>query len=77
LPLARAASAVALQQKLVQAGVLQQDTAAEEFSIKTFTSPADAFANAQSRAGENDRIVVFGSFLTVAGVLEARKSGSH
>lgn len=77
LPLERAASAVALQQKLVQAGVVQQDTAAAESSIKTFASPAEAFANAQSRAGENDRIVVFGSFLTVAGVLEARKSGFH
>lgn len=34
-------------------------------------SPADAYRAARERAGENDRIVVFGSFLTVAGVLHA------
>lgn len=77
LPLPRAASAAALQQKLLEAGVVQQDGPAAESSITSFASPAEAFANAQSRAGENDRIVVFGSFLTVAGVLEARKSQSH
>jgi dihydrofolate synthase/folylpolyglutamate synthase len=43
----------------------------------SFDSPAQAYANALSRAGENDRIVVFGSFLTVAGVMAARKSGFH
>jgi dihydrofolate synthase/folylpolyglutamate synthase len=34
-----------------------------------FASPADAFAAALGRAGENDKIVVFGSFLTVGEVL--------
>ena len=34
-------------------------------------SPADAYRAARDRAGENDRIVAFGSFLTVAGVLHA------
>ncbi len=34
-------------------------------------SPADAYRVARERAGENDRIVTFGSFLTVAGVLHA------
>lgn len=77
LPLPRAASAVALQQKLLEAGVVQQDGPAAESGITTFISPAAAFANAQSRAGENDRIVVFGSFLTVAGVLEARHATSQ
>ena len=36
-----------------------------------FASPADAYRAAKERAGENDRIVAFGSFLTVAGVLYA------
>lgn len=36
-----------------------------------FASPADAYLAAKERAGENDRIVAFGSFLTVAGVLYA------
>ena len=33
--------------------------------------PGEAFAAARERAGENDRIVVFGSFLTVAGVMRS------
>ncbi len=36
-----------------------------------FASPADAYRAAKDRAGENDRIIAFGSFLTVAGVLYA------
>jgi dihydrofolate synthase/folylpolyglutamate synthase len=41
--------------------------------IERFASPAEAFAAASRRAGENDRIVVFGSFLTVADVMAARR----
>ena len=48
-----------------------------EFTVTTFDDPAAAFANAISRAGENDRIVVFGSFYTFAGVMAARKSTLH
>ena len=36
-----------------------------------FDSPAEGWRAARERAGENDRIVAFGSFLTVAGVLRA------
>ncbi len=36
-----------------------------------FDSPADAYRAARELAGENDRIIAFGSFLTVAGVLRA------
>lgn len=50
---------------------------ADEFSVKTFLDPAAAFADATSRAGQDDRIVVFGSFHTVAGVMAARKSSLH
>jgi len=73
LPLPRAASAEQLKQRLIDAGVVPQTGAGTERSIETFSSPAAAFENARSRAGENDRIAVFGSFLTVAGVMEARK----
>jgi len=50
---------------------------ADDFSVTTFDSPAEAYANALSRVEENDRIVVFGSFYTVAGVMAARKSSLH
>ncbi len=53
------------------------DAKAGEWSVGEFPDPAKAFANAMSRAGENDRIVVFGSFYTVAGVMAARKSSFH
>jgi len=37
----------------------------EKASLEKFASPADALAAALGRASENDKIVVFGSFLTV------------
>jgi dihydrofolate synthase/folylpolyglutamate synthase len=55
----------------------QEGKLADEFSVKTFADPAAAFADATSRAGQDDRIVVFGSFYTVAGVMAARKSSLH
>ncbi len=72
LPLPRAAGAAAVRQKLLAAGVVAGEGAAAESTIACFATPAEAYANALKRADENDRIVVFGSFLTVAGVLEAR-----
>ncbi len=74
LPLPRAASAEQLRQRLLAAGIVPQEAAGAERTIQTFDSPAAAFVNAQGRAGENDRIAVFGSFLTVAGVMEAKRS---
>jgi dihydrofolate synthase/folylpolyglutamate synthase len=73
LPSARAASASAIAAQ-VQLLPGMDDL---EHSVAIFTDPAAAYANAMSRAGENDRIVVFGSFLTVAGVMAARKSSLH
>jgi dihydrofolate synthase/folylpolyglutamate synthase len=76
LPSPRAASASELAAKvqIVQA----KDVAnSADRTINIFDDPAAAYANAMSRAGENDRIVVFGSFLTVAGVMAARKSSLH
>lgn len=69
LPLPRAASAESLKQKLLAADV-QSESA---IKAQTFSSPIEAYENAQSRAAENDRIVVFGSFLTVAGVMQSKK----
>jgi dihydrofolate synthase/folylpolyglutamate synthase len=77
LPLPRAATADQLKQKLLAAGIVPKSQAGAEKSIETFASPAAAFANARNRAGENDRIAVFGSFLTVAGVMEARRAEPH
>jgi dihydrofolate synthase/folylpolyglutamate synthase len=72
LPSPRAASASELAAKVQ---IVQEEKA--ERTINIFEDPAAAYANAVSRAGENDRIVVFGSFLTVAGVMAARKSSFH
>jgi dihydrofolate synthase/folylpolyglutamate synthase len=74
LPLPRAATALQLKQKLLDAGITPSDQPGSECSIQTFETPAEAFAYARSRAGENDRIAVFGSFLTVAGVIQANRS---
>ena len=71
LPSPRAASASDL------ATHIQALPASDERTIQAFPDVASAFADAMSRAGENDRIVVFGSFFTVAGVMAARKSSSH
>lgn len=73
LPLPRAATAQQLQDKLLEAGVTSECRPDAACTIAGFDTPAAAFAHAQSRAGENDRIVVFGSFLTVAGVMAARQ----
>jgi dihydrofolate synthase / folylpolyglutamate synthase len=73
LPLPRAASAEQIKQKLLASGCADGGNS-EQASIQTFSSPAQAFNAALNRAGENDRIAVFGSFFTVAGVMEARNS---
>lgn len=75
LPSPRAASASELAGKVQMMLSNREDSA--DRSVAIFADPAAAFANATSRAGENDRIVVFGSFLTVAGVMAARKSALH
>ena len=77
LPLPRGASAMELRSKVLEAGVNPGHGADAEKTIENFNTPADAFANAMSRANENDRIVVFGSLRTVAGVMAARKSTHH
>ena len=43
-------------------------------SVECFASPTLAFARAAKLAGENDRILAFGSFYTVAAVMRAMKN---
>lgn len=66
LPGARAAEPESVAQLLLAAGVTDPPGGA---TISSFDSPSVALAAAQERAGPNDRIIVFGSFLTVADVL--------
>ena len=75
LPLPRAASAESLAQQVRAAGFKESSAPGAERSLKCFPTPEQAFTDARNRAGENDRMVVFGSFLTVAGVMAARSSG--
>ena len=63
LPPPRGAKAAELAQVLKRSGV---------DAVREFENPARAYAAACSEAAENDRIVVFGSFHTVADVLAAR-----
>ncbi|GAA5235753.1 bifunctional tetrahydrofolate synthase/dihydrofolate synthase [Verticiella sediminum] len=65
LPGPRAMPAAELARRVAQAGIgSRADT-----SVAVAAEPAAGLAAARERAGEGDRIVVFGSFLTVAGVL--------
>ena len=73
LPLPRAATAEQLEAVLRDAGV----TDGPDSSVTRYENPAAAFQDALKRATENDRILVFGSFLTVAGVMAWRKSQQH
>jgi dihydrofolate synthase / folylpolyglutamate synthase len=73
LPVGRAASSEALEAELHNAGV----TDGPDSSVTRFATPAAAFQDATKRATDDDRIVVFGSFYTVAGVMAYRKSRQH
>ena len=72
LPLPRAADTAHLAHCLEQAGVHESTDKNSECSIRHFLTPEAAFTEAKARATENDRIVVFGSFLTVAGVMSLK-----
>jgi dihydrofolate synthase / folylpolyglutamate synthase len=66
LPGPRGASAEATRDTLVAAGV-------DASALRVFPDMASAFVAARDTAGETDRIIVFGSFLTVAAVLAATR----
>ncbi|MBU63972.1 MAG: bifunctional tetrahydrofolate synthase/dihydrofolate synthase [Cupriavidus sp.] len=73
LPSERAATARELREHLDTAGFQEgpDNTAA------CFSSPELAYRDAIERATENDRILVFGSFFTVAGVLAYRATQAN
>jgi len=63
LPGARGTSADMLEQAITESGAGGK--------VFRYGTPRAAFAAARRQANENDRIVVFGSFLTVADVMQA------
>jgi len=69
LPGPRGLTAEALAARLRTVGV--------RGDVQCFERPAEAFSAAQKSAGEGDRIVIFGSFLTVADVLGAVRAARH
>lgn len=75
LPTPRAASAQVLSQTLEDLGVAVKK--GDDGGIECFPDPANAYQNALSKAGDGDRIVVFGSFYTVAGVMAHRNNQAH
>ena len=75
LPTPRAASAHDLATKLQNLGVAVKN--GDDGGIETFLDPAAAYQKALSKAGEGDRIVTFGSFYTVAGVMAYRTNQAH
>lgn len=77
LPQPRGASAESIKQLLLASGFKPGTGAGAESSVECFATPEKAYLNARSRAGENDRIAVFGSFLTVAGVMAIKKTEFH
>lgn len=81
LPTPRAAATETLAAALQAAGVeLHADGGAAadgSGTVRHFENPEAAYAEALKQASENDRIVVFGSFYTVAGVMAYRKLQQH
>jgi len=69
LPGPRGASAEQLAAVLAQAGIAPR-------AVRTFDDVASALAAARGGASEADRIIVFGSFLTVAAALATVKPGA-
>lgn len=73
LPTPRAASAEFLATRLRSLGFKE----GADSGIEVFLSPALAYESALKKAGEGDRIAVFGSFYTVAGVMAYRNAKAH
>jgi len=68
LPGPRAASARGLFDRFAALGI----TPRAGHAVEMHPSPREALDRARAAASEDDRIVIFGSFLTVADILEAR-----
>ena len=73
LPTPRAASGEVLAQHLKNLGVIESDVS----GIEVFDAPETAYKKSLLKVNQNDRILVFGSFYTVAGVLAYRKHKKH
>ncbi|WP_106182851.1 bifunctional tetrahydrofolate synthase/dihydrofolate synthase [Candidatus Pandoraea novymonadis] len=73
LPILRAADTQHLETYLRAAGFVED----ANHSVTHHASPEDAVSTALKLSGENDRIVIFGSFLTVAGVMRYQKLCHH
>jgi dihydrofolate synthase/folylpolyglutamate synthase len=73
LPTERAASAKDLSERLLALGF----EPGKDLGFEVFESPELAYETALKKAGEGDRITVFGSFFTVAGVLAYRNAKAH
>ncbi len=69
LPSARGATAQSLRERLRSAGVAPA-------AIREFADAGDAYRAAREASAEADRIVVFGSFLTVAAALAQMSAGA-
>lgn len=76
LPTPRAARAARLA-GVVREALGAEALAAPEHSVREFASPDAAYKAALEQVTENDRIVVFGSFVTVAGVMSYRRLQQH
>ncbi len=72
LPGPRGASAADLARRLREAGIEPGQGQDAERTITCHASPVEGLAAARERADDDDRIMVFGSFLTVADVLSTR-----
>ncbi|UDG82350.1 Dihydrofolate synthase/folylpolyglutamate synthase [Candidatus Vallotia cooleyia] len=78
LPTSRSASAIEIEQKLIALGVSHSNLATSlNAPIRRFINSQIAYQAALDQASENDRIIVFGSFYTVAGVMTYRKMLHH
>ena len=75
LPGPRGLAATEVARRLADAGIVPREGRGADAprTVECHASPRAALAAAKGRADENDRIVVFGSFLTVADVLAARE----
>ena len=73
LPTDRAARGVELAERLKALGFQE----GKDAGVEVFKNPELAYQAALKKAGEGDRITVFGSFYTVAGVLAYRNAKAH
>ncbi len=73
LPGPRGLSSEAIQLKIQQTLADPDSKAPKDVQISGYGSVKEAFAAARSKSNLDDRIVVFGSFLTVAEALSSQK----